>query len=59
MADRAFSALVLVAPSKLLGELRENMSRGLQAMVVAEVQKDYAHLSGAEIATLLRPELPA
>jgi len=58
MADHAFRALVLVAPPKLLGELRENLSRGLQAKIVAEIHKDYAHLPVGEIAELLRPELP-
>ena len=55
MADHAFRALVLVAPPKLLGELRENLSRGLQAKIVAEIHKDYAHLPVGEIAELLRP----
>ena len=58
MVEHAFSHLVLVAAPKLLGELRENLSRGLQAMVVAEVNKDYAHRPAAEIAALVRPLLP-
>ena len=59
MVEKAFNHLVLVAAPKLLGELRENLSRGLQALVVAEVHKDYAHRPVAEIAALVRPALPA
>jgi protein required for attachment to host cells len=58
MVDGAFGSLVIVAAPKLLGDLRENLSRGLQAMVVAEVNKDYTGLSVDELATTLRPQLP-
>ena len=54
---KAFSRLVLVAPPKLLGDLRENLSRGLQSAVVAEVHKDYSHSGVAELMERLRPEL--
>ena len=54
---KAFTRLMLVAPPKLLGDLRENLSRGLQGAVVAEVHKDYTHSGVAELMTLLRPEL--
>jgi len=58
MADEAFDALALVAPPKLLGELRETLSRGLQKRVSAELHKDYTHLPIQEVAEKLRPELP-
>jgi protein required for attachment to host cells len=58
LVEGAFDALVLVAAPKLLGELRENLSRGLLAKVVAEVGKDYAHRPAGEIAALVRPLLP-
>ena len=56
-ADKAFTRLMLVAPPKLLGDLRENLSRGLQGAVVSEVHKDYSHNGVAELMTLLRPGL--
>lgn len=58
MGDEMFDALVLVAPPKLLGELRENMSRGLQKKVLAELNKDFVHLGATELARRLLPELP-
>lgn len=58
MVNDAFNSLALVAPPKLLGELRENLSRGLQAKVVTELHKDLMHLTAGEIAEKLRPELP-
>lgn len=58
LVDGAFGSLALVAPPKLLGELRENLSRGLQAKIVVELNKDYTHLTAEVIATTLRPDLP-
>ena len=55
---KAFAKLVLVAPPKLLGDLRENLSRGLQAAVVSELPKDYTHSGVEELMTLVRPGLP-
>lgn len=55
---QAFTRLVLVAPPKLLGQLRENLSRSLQGAVVSEVHKDYTHSGADELMTLLRPALP-
>ena len=54
---KAFAKLVLVAPPKLLGDLRENLSRGLQSAVVAEVNKDYSHSGVEDLMTRLRPLL--
>jgi protein required for attachment to host cells len=58
LADREYDALVLVAPPKMLGQLRENLSRGLQAKIVFETAKDLAHVPVSELAELLRPQLP-
>jgi protein required for attachment to host cells len=49
LSEGAFGKLVLVAEPKLLGELRENLSRGLKETVVAEMNKDYVHLGTEEI----------
>jgi len=57
-ASNAFAKLALVAPPKLLGELRENLSRGLQTALVAEFHKDYTHCGVEELMRLLRSELP-
>jgi protein required for attachment to host cells len=57
-ASNAFAKLALVAPPKLLGELRENLSRGLQTASVAEIHKDYTHCGVEELMRLLRSELP-
>jgi protein required for attachment to host cells len=57
-ASSAFSRLALVAPPKLLGELRENLSRAVQNTSVAELHKDYGHCAVAELQGLLKTELP-
>jgi protein required for attachment to host cells len=57
-ASSAFSRLALVAPPKLLGELRENLSRAVQNTSVAELHKDYGHCGVAELQGLLKTELP-
>jgi protein required for attachment to host cells len=58
LADKSFEAVVLVATPKLLGELRENLDRGLRKLVVAEVHKDYRALAPAALAQILLPQLP-
>jgi protein required for attachment to host cells len=57
-ASNAFARLALVAPPKLLGALRENLSRGLQAASIAELHKDYTHCGVEELMRLLRSEIP-
>lgn len=57
LGQHSFAKLVLVAPPKLLGDLRENLSRGLQAAVVSEINKDYSHSGVEDLMTRLRPEL--
>jgi protein required for attachment to host cells len=49
MEEEAFRNLVLVAPPKLLGMLRENLSRGLALRLRASEHKDYSHLSDHEV----------
>ncbi len=57
-ASSAFAHLALVATPKLLGDLRENLSRGLQAALIAGISKDYSHCGVEELMRLLRSELP-
>jgi protein required for attachment to host cells len=54
LAENAFHHLVLVAPPKLLGILRENLSRGLAAKLRGSEHKDYAHLSDHELELRVR-----
>jgi protein required for attachment to host cells len=54
LAENAFQHLVLVAPPKLLGILRENLSRGLAARVRASEHKDYAQLPDHELELRVR-----
>jgi protein required for attachment to host cells len=58
LSKKAFAKLALVAPPKLLGDLRENLSRGLQACLVTQVHKDYVHFNAQELREHLRGELP-
>ena len=53
-----FAKVALVAPPKLLGQLRENLSSVLHAAAVTEVHKDYSHCGVEELMRRLRPELP-
>jgi protein required for attachment to host cells len=52
--EEAFHHLVLVAPPKLLGILRESLSRGLAGRLRASEHKDYAHLSDHELGQRVR-----
>jgi protein required for attachment to host cells len=54
LAEEAFHHLVLVAPPKLLGILRENLSRGLSARLRTSEHKDYAHLADHELEQRVR-----
>jgi protein required for attachment to host cells len=54
LAEEAFHHLVLVAPPKLLGILRENLTRGLAARLRASEQKDYAQLPDHELEQRVR-----
>jgi protein required for attachment to host cells len=55
--QKAFGKLVLVAPPKLLGDLRENLSRELRSAIVTQLPKDYTHSALKELLAELRPRL--
>jgi protein required for attachment to host cells len=44
-----FERLVLVAPPKMLGQLREALSEALRALLIAELPKDLAHSDGDQV----------
>jgi protein required for attachment to host cells len=48
-AQSAFERLVLIAPAKMLGKLREALSEPLRAMLVASLPKDLAHSDGEQV----------
>lgn len=47
--DHVFGALVLVAPAKVMGELRKKLSSGVKDKITAELGKDLTHLSLHEL----------
>jgi protein required for attachment to host cells len=54
LAEGAFHHLVLVAPPKLLGILRENLTLGLAERLRASEHKDYAQLADHELEQRVR-----
>ena len=56
---QAFAHFALVAPPKLLGMLREGLSKRLQPALISSVDKDYTHCGVEELIQLLRPGLVA
>ena len=46
---KLFDRLVLAAPAKMIGELREQLSPGLQRCLIAVLSKDLAHFHGNEL----------
>jgi len=54
LAEGAFHHLVVVAPPKLLGILRENLTRGLAEKLRASEAKDYTKLPVRELEEHLR-----
>jgi protein required for attachment to host cells len=52
----AFSQIVIVAPPKILGELRREFTKETEAKITAEVPKDLTHHTIAEIERLLTAE---
>jgi protein required for attachment to host cells len=44
-----FARLILIAPAKMLGQLRDELSDPLRAMVVASVAKNFAHTDDQEM----------
>lgn len=53
-----FDRLVVAAPPKLLGALREGLPERLARSVVAELDKDLVKVPLAELGPHLRPHLP-
>src|SRR5678815_143258 len=54
-AENHFRHLVLVAPPKLLGVLRESLSRGLADRLRASLAKDWGRVSDTELTQHARP----
>jgi protein required for attachment to host cells len=48
-----FEHIVIVAPPKVLGELRRDFSKKLQGKILAEIDKDLTHHTFPEIAKIL------
>jgi protein required for attachment to host cells len=51
--SQAFTRLVIVAPPKILGELRCEFAKETETKIVAEIPKDLTHHTIAEIERLL------
>jgi protein required for attachment to host cells len=45
----SFERLVMVAPPKMLGQLRSALPQAVQALLIATLPKDLAHTDGAEL----------
>jgi len=54
-ADNQFRHLVLVAPPRMLGVLRESLPRGLTDRLRSSLAKDWGHVSDAELPQQARP----
>jgi protein required for attachment to host cells len=55
VAESHFRHLVLVAPPRLLGMLRESLPRGLEGRLRASTAKDWGHVPDAELPPHVRP----
>ena len=55
LADNHFKNLVLVAEPRLLGMLREALTRGLADRLRASSHKDWSHISDRELVDHVRP----
>jgi len=49
LSQKSFDKLVLVAPPKMLGELREFLAPAVKKRVAAEMPKDLTHYEGEEL----------
>jgi protein required for attachment to host cells len=47
--ESAFDRLVLIAPAKMLGKLREALSEPLRGLLVTSLAKDLAHTDGEQV----------
>jgi protein required for attachment to host cells len=54
----AFEHLIIVAPPSVLGEIRKDLSPGLQRLLHAEYAHDYVHQSNDYIYEQLKDSLP-
>ncbi len=54
-AENQFRHLVLVAPPRLLGVLRESLPRGLADRLRTSIAKDWGHVADGELPQLVRP----
>jgi len=55
LAENHFRHLVLVAAPRMLGILRESLSRGLADRLRASTHADWGHVPDRELAELVRP----
>jgi protein required for attachment to host cells len=51
--ERQFNRLVLIAPARLLGELRQHLHKTAKMSVIAELDKDLIHYDSKVLATHL------
>ena len=51
--ENRFEHIVIAAPPKVLGELRREYSKRLQAKILAEIDKDLTHHTFSDIAKVL------
>jgi protein required for attachment to host cells len=56
-AEKLFDQLVLVAPPKMIGEFREQLTPDIQHNIVASLSKDLMHYHGQELMTHLHDTL--
>jgi protein required for attachment to host cells len=59
LLDRAYEALVVAAPPKFLGLLRDTLSKEVSKRIEATLNKDFAKLEAREIEARIRSELAA
>jgi protein required for attachment to host cells len=55
LADNHFRHLVMVAPPRMLGVMRESLSRGLADRLRSSLARDWGHVSDAELPQQVRP----
>jgi len=56
--EKAFGRLALIAPAKVLGDLRAGLDKHASGMVVAELSKDLTGISDRELPAHLEKILP-
>jgi protein required for attachment to host cells len=54
-----FDQLVVAAAPRMLGHLRDRRSDDIAAATVAEIAKDYTHLTAADLRARLREHVPS